>query len=113
MKKNNKIRDEIAQEISDELKSLLKSKLRRLILYGSYAYGIPDKDSDIDILALVDVENDELKHYNNKIAEIASGICMKHGILPSIILESSDRFFKYFEVVPFYQNVQKGIILYE
>ncbi|MBU2444203.1 MAG: nucleotidyltransferase domain-containing protein [Bacteroidetes bacterium] len=112
MKKNDKIRDEIAQEISDELKSLLKSKLRRLILYGSYAYGIPDKDSDIDILALVDVENDELAQYNNKIAEIVSSICMKHGILPSIILESSDRFFKYFEVMPFYQNVQKGIILY-
>jgi predicted nucleotidyltransferase len=108
MIKNDKIRDVISQEISIELTSLFKTKLKKLILYGSYAYGTPDEDSDIDILALVDIE---VNH--NKISEIASKVYMKHGILPSIILENSERFTKYLDVVPFYKNVQKGITLYE
>jgi len=112
MKKSDTKRELISQEISNELKSLLKSNLKKIILYGSYAYGTPDDDSDIDILALVDIEEDQFANYNNRISEIATTICIKHEILPSIILENSKKFEKYLEVVPFYQNVLKGITLY-
>ena len=47
-------------------KSLSELDLYLVILFGSYAYGTPDKDSDIDLLV---VTNDEFtpKNYNERI----------------------------------------------
>jgi len=49
--------DEIKSEIIERLKPLEPNKI---ILFGSYAYGIPNEDSDIDLFLLkddLDVEN--------------------------------------------------------
>ena len=40
--------DEIVRKITD------KYKIEKIILFGSYAYGNPDKDSDIDICIITD-----------------------------------------------------------
>ena len=43
--------DTILNEITDRLKSI---GIEKLILFGSYAYGTPDDDSDIDLLVVTD-----------------------------------------------------------
>jgi len=46
------LKKDITQEIIDSL--TIPSKPLRVILFGSYAYGIPHKDSDIDLLIILD-----------------------------------------------------------
>lgn len=47
MKKNNQ---KIILEITEKIKSDYRPE--KIILYGSFAYGKPDKDSDIDLLII-------------------------------------------------------------
>jgi predicted nucleotidyltransferase len=53
------------QEIIAKLKELLSPlKLHTAILFGSYAYGDPSEDSDIDLLAVLDEE--KINSYKEK-----------------------------------------------
>ena len=44
------------KQIADELKNFLSQRIRvnHLILFGSYAYGSPRQDSDIDVVVVSD-----------------------------------------------------------
>lgn len=46
------IKEEIEKEIVNRLKKV--EKIQKVILFGSYAYGDPDKNSDIDLLVVID-----------------------------------------------------------
>ena len=46
---------EVVSKFAEEAKYIYGSKLRSMILYGSCARGDFEKDSDIDILVLLDV----------------------------------------------------------
>ena len=47
--------NKIQAEIVERLKPL---EPKKIILFGSYAYGTPDEDSDIDLFLVKDVETD-------------------------------------------------------
>ncbi|HHT9126919.1 MAG TPA: nucleotidyltransferase domain-containing protein [Candidatus Brocadiia bacterium] len=49
MKNNRKIKN-VIQEIAEKIKREYKPE--RVILFGSYAWGKPDKDSDIDLFII-------------------------------------------------------------
>lgn len=42
----------IEQEITDRIKA--NYKIKELILFGSYAYGNPDEDSDVDLVVILE-----------------------------------------------------------
>jgi predicted nucleotidyltransferase len=99
--------------VTDGLQEILGQKLRKVILYGSYARGDFDDESDIDIVALADVNEDEYWGYWKKIGKIVNSISLKNEILTSISLINISHFFTYLEAIPFYQNVMKdGLELY-
>ena len=52
--------DEYIPIIVEELK---KASPEKIILFGSYAYGIPTDDSDIDLLVIKDISEDEVRKY--------------------------------------------------
>jgi len=72
----------LKQEIVKRLKPLSPEKI---ILFGSYAYGTPTEDSDLDIMIIE-------KNYNNKWDEIKKARkLLKHiRISKDIILEKQD-----------------------
>jgi len=51
MAQNDEVRD-VIQDIVDRL--VAEYKPQKIILFGSYAYGNPDRDSDIDLLIIKD-----------------------------------------------------------
>lgn len=63
---DDKINRALAEYVAG-LNSILSSHLQKVILYGSYARGDYREDSDIDIMILVVLENEELKEVNNDI----------------------------------------------
>lgn len=103
----------IMTEIIAKMKELFGDSLRQVILFGSYARGEQDKYSDMDIMVLVDIDDNDLKQFNNGIAEIMTDISIRYGVLPSIIDKNYRNFHKWVPHLPFYRNVKtEGIEFY-
>jgi predicted nucleotidyltransferase len=103
----------IMNEIVYSMKDIFGSKLRQVILFGSYARGEQEEDSDMDIMVLVDLNDSELNQYNNVIAEVITDISIKYGVLPSIIDKNYEHFHHWVPFLPFYRNVKtEGVEFY-
>jgi predicted nucleotidyltransferase len=110
---NRETLEEIKSEVEKAAKELLGDKLTKVILYGSYARGDYNMDSDIDFALMSELIESEIPSYNDPIGEIISGLSIKYGILVTIIIISSESFNKYKDVMPFYMNlVKEGEVFY-
>ncbi len=75
-----------------------------------------NKSSDIDIMILTDLTDDEISEYREKIAYIAYDVECDNNfdIMLSPLLKNIEKFNYWLEAMPFYMNVQKeGVILSE
>lgn len=75
-----------------------------------------NENSDIDIMILTDLTNDEIVKYRKKISYLAYDVNCDNDfdIYLSPIIKNIDRFNYWLEALPFYMNVQKeGVILSE
>ena len=80
------------------------------ILFGSYARGDADSDSDIDVLFLVDASRQKISSCNWQIGDLAADFLLEHGIMESPIVENRDYFSANSDVLPFYRNiVREGV----
>ena len=109
----NKINN-ILEEFIIGVKDILGDKMKKIILYGSYARGDYKKDSDIDIMILTDLEDNEISKYRDKIWELAYNIEFDNNfdVNLSPLIKNIDKFNYWLEALPFYINVQnEGVIL--
>ena len=110
---NKETLEKLKIEVEKASKELLGDKLNKVILYGSYARGDFNEESDIDFALMSKLNETEISAYNDPIGEITSGLSIKYGILISIIIISSNSFQKYKNVIPFYMNlVKEGDVFY-
>lgn len=102
---------EIKKFIS-KIQNLLKNRLKKVILYGSYARGDFNKNSDIDIMILTDLNDEEIEDYRDKISDIAYDIELDTGIILSPVIKNIEKYNMRIAFIPFYKNVQKeGVVL--
>ena len=66
--------DNAIQEFVKGVKSILGKRVKKIILYGSYARGDYNNSSDIDIMILTDLSDDEITEYRDKIWDYAYDI---------------------------------------
>lgn len=93
---------------------ILGKRAKKIILYGSYARGDYNKSSDIDIMILTDLSDDEMYDFFIKISDMAYDIELKNNVMFSPLIKNIDNFNYWREALPFYMNVQRdGIILNE
>ena len=105
--------EQITNELSIYMQSVLGSKLHKIILYGSYARGDYNEDSDIDIMVLADIEEDNIHIFKSLANKVASRVSLEHDALVTISLRNSPLFYSRMSVLPFYQNVVKeGVVIY-
>ena len=74
-------------ELKKGLKSIYGSRLRGFFLYGSYARGEQQKDSDIDVLIVLD----QIEHYAGEVdrsGQAASDLSLKYGVSISRVFVS-------------------------
>lgn len=108
--------DEIICEFVNGVNDMLEERVKKIILYGSYARGDFRPDSDIDIMILTDLTDDEIVEYRGKISDLAYDIEFDNNfdITLSPLLKNIDKFNYWLEALPFYMNVQKeGVVLSE
>ncbi len=116
MKKIPERINNIIQEFILEVNKILGNRVKKIILYGSYARGDFNKKSDIDIMILTDLKDEEIYDYFVKISDLAYDIESNNdfNITLSPLIKNIDKFNYWLEALPFYMNVQKeGVVLSE
>ncbi|MDR3012266.1 MAG: nucleotidyltransferase domain-containing protein [Chitinispirillales bacterium] len=103
----------ITERIVKEIKEYLGDKLDKIILYGSYARGDYDEDSDIDILILANIEHTATPKYYPKLRDISHDISLENDVILSLLFNSADFFNANAKTHAFCKNViREGRILY-
>lgn len=97
----------VTHEVLNAAKDTLGDKLDKVILFGSYARGDFDSESDVDIFVLADVPHEEANSWSNRIDDRLSDLWFDYDLLVCIHLTSKATFDRYFQVMPYYQNVMK------
>jgi len=67
-------------EYQSSLLARFPQRIRRITLFGSKARGDDDAESDIDLLVLVDVEDNDLRR---ELWRIASDVSLEHNVVLS------------------------------
>lgn len=78
---NKKELNELLQAFVANLRSLLGDHLNDVILYGSYARDEATEGSDIDLMILVDLSEEDLNKYDDRISDFSTEILLKKVFL--------------------------------
>jgi predicted nucleotidyltransferase len=102
--------EKIKPEIIERLKTLNPDKI---ILFGSYAYGTPNEDSDIDIFLVKNIEAEAAREYKlnarKKIRDLITKYKIGFDILvaPNDFIQNRDDYFYKVDIL------QNGKVWYE
>ena len=100
-------------EFTKNIRIILGEKLNQLILYGSYARGDYTPESDVDILVLVDMSDEEITDIFNEISDCAYEFLLNQEIDITPVIVNTNRFNYWNDTLPFYKNIKnEGVLLY-
>lgn len=96
-----------------QVRNLLGNKLSKIILYGSYARGDYQNNSDADIMILVkDMSNDEIRVVEETLCDFAFDMELETGLHISALIENEQHFESWERTLPFFANVRKeGVVI--
>ena len=102
----------IIYRFSQELRHILGDKLTKVIVYGSYARGDYNCNSDVDIMILVKMSNSDIKKIENQVYDLAFEIEMNTGVDISPIIKNEDEYEYWLDTLPFYKNISdEGVVV--
>ena len=103
----------LLDKVTDYSKEVLGDSLKEVILYGSYARGDFNDESDIDVMIMVNMTQEELNGYRRQFSKFCSRLNVENGVFLSPLLQSAPLFEDWKNALPFYQNVAKeGVAVY-
>ena len=96
------------------IRNLYGKHVKQIILYGSYARGDFQKDSDVDVMVLVDLPDIQIESYSDALSELGFEYNIRHDMWLLPVVKNIQHFGQWCTIYPFYSNVVKeGITLYE
>lgn len=100
----------VIEEVLQASKETLGDRLEKVILFGSYARGDFDDESDIDFCIIANVPKDEATKWRRDIDKRMQGIDLEYDLLVSLHVINTKMFYNHIDVLPFYKNVlQEGV----
>ena len=97
----------ITDTVAREARARLGDKLDAVILYGSYARGDYDDESDIDIMVRVVCTKDRLPEYRHILSDVASELSLENNIVVSVSVVDTETFSRYRRHLPYFENVDR------
>jgi predicted nucleotidyltransferase len=94
----------LVDRVKAHLNEMYGEGIKKVILYGSYARGEATKDSDVDVLVLVD-QSLNPREVDDSLSDLLYDILLDQGELVSVIVLPEDYFENY--NFPFMLNVRK------
>lgn len=97
----------IIYQFSQQLKDIMESKLTKVIVYGSYARGDYNSSSDVDVMILIKMSDNEIKKIENQVYDLAFDIEMDTGVDISPIIKNEEQYEYWLDTLPFYKNIHE------
>lgn len=109
----NELINTVTTEVVEKVIELVNEDIYKMYLYGSYARGDFDNESDIDIMIILKCDKEKVKSYRKQVSILASRIGLKNDVEVSLLLRDKDSFEQGQKILPFYQNVtREGVTIY-
>lgn len=97
---------------SQEVKRVMGDELRKVIVYGSYARGDCNENSDVDVMVLTSLAEEDITEVEYKLYDIAFDYLMEYGVDISVIVKNEEHFKYWLGALPFYDNVEReGVVI--
>lgn len=97
-----------------ECTKILGNRLKKIILYGSFARGDYNDSSDIDILVLTDYKPSQFYSVLKKLSSMTYDIELDNNVILVPLINNIADYNNEIDTIPFYANIQKeGVVLSE
>lgn len=105
------IDDKIKERIIEVLKPV---KPEKIVLFGSYLYGVPSSDSDIDLLIIKNITTTEVRNYRLKVKKLLWQEFKGDSIWFDVLVDSEKRITDRINIGDlFYEEIySKGKVIY-
>ena len=103
------------ESVIGNITEMLKNEgVEKVILFGSYAYGVPTNDSDIDLLVIKNIPENETRNFRIKIKKALWNKLGKLNLSFDILVDNEQRINERILMGDmFYQEIySKGKVLY-
>lgn len=102
----------VMRQVVEAAKATFGASVRQVILFGSYARGAAEEDSDVDVMILLDLPREQLPAHRRAAARIAADLLDEYGVVVSPLLESEAFFARNRATYPFFRNIDREGIRY-
>ncbi|HIT60314.1 MAG TPA: nucleotidyltransferase domain-containing protein [Candidatus Fimousia stercorigallinarum] len=94
------------EDFAKNARKILGNSLDSVIVYGSYARGDYSEFSDIDVMLLVSLGDEDIKKISDQISDLAFDFMMKYSMDISPVITNTDHFNYWVDNLPYYRNVR-------
>lgn len=104
--------NKITSQMVKAYRDIYGQSIKNIVMYGSFARGDFDDESDIDFAAIVEGERQELQKKLEEVWDKASDIGLEYDAVVSPVVIPYEEFLEYKDKLPYYRNIDKeGIIV--
>ena len=96
----------ICRRTADSYRRVYGDKIRAIFLYGSYARGDFNEESDIDFAAIVEGEREDLQQKCRLELKDTLAMDLEYDTVISPNVIPADEFARYEEKLPYYRNIK-------
>lgn len=99
--------DNITKAMAQEYRNVYGNDIVDILLFGSYARGDFDSESDIDIVAIVRGNREPLQKKLKLLWDASADIGLENDVIVSPTVIPYEEFIKHKSILPYYKNIEK------
>ena len=97
----------ITSKLVEKYRMLFGDALKEVVLYGSYARGDFDEESDVDVVGIVDYSREDLQRTYRELGKLSSELSLAYGVTVSPTAIPLSDYLKYRDALPYYRHIQE------
>ena len=102
----------VLEKFESHMRNIFQKDFCSLIVYGSYAIGDYNDNSDIDVMIIVNTPEEKINSYYDVVSDCAFDFMMRYGVDISPVIKNRIHFEYWKSDLPYYHNVEKeGIVV--